>query len=281
MKSTVSLRLSATRIYFVLRNHIIEGPFSVVELQSMLSRGEIVPETPVCLALDRDWVPLFKKVRISGMKKRRSFVFVWILIFLVVLSAGGAGYHYRDKLLWKGAEYASYEEVIAAVDRIKSQVSYTHFRDRKMAALNALRLGLEKISAGGDINGWYGNDAPALVNAALVADKKILCFLIEHGAKVETANSQGEIPLMNAAAAGNKDNFDYLLEKGSDINYQDSTGWTSLMAASQGGNVEIVKYLVGKKMPLDAKDCWGNYALLCAEKEKHQEVVDYLKSLSR
>lgn len=280
MKSTVSLRLSATRIYFVLRNHIIEGPFSVVELRSMLSRGEIVPETPVCLALDRDWVPLFKKVRISGMKQRLSSVFIWTLIVFVILFAAGAGYHYRDKL-WKGEGYASYGEVITAVDMIKSQASYTHFRDRKMAALNALRLGLEKISAGGDINGWYGNDAPALVNAALVANKKTLRFLIERGAKVETTNSRGEIPLMNAAVAGNKDNFDYLLEKGSDINHRDFTGWTLLMAASQGGNVEIVKYLVGKKMTLDSKDCWGNYALLCAEKEKNQEVVDYLKSLSR
>lgn len=267
------------KTYFICRERVIEGPFSLSDIQIMLEQKNIDPHVLVCQANDSNWVPLCKKVKISGLRSSASIFFRWFSIIIVAGLLIGVGYHYRSKLGWDG-NIRSYPEAITIVEHIKSNASFTHLKEKKMSAVDALHTGLQKISQGGNINDTYENGATALHNAAFIADRKMMQFLLKQGAKIRSIDRDGKIPLMYAAEAGNKDNFDFLIELGANIQSRDSMGWSSLMAAAEGGNLEIVKYLVEQQVPIDAV-CKGETPLKCAQREKHTEVIKYLKSRNK
>lgn len=268
-----------TKSYFICRERVIEGPFSLSDIQIMLEQENIDPHVLVCQANDTNWIPLCKKVKISGIRSSTSVFFRRVSIILIAGLLIGVGYHYRTKLGWEG-NIRSYSEAITTVEHIKSNAAFTHLKDKKMKAVDALHTGLQQISQGGNINDTYENGATALHNAAFIADRKMMQFLLNQGAKIRSIDRDGKIPLMYAAEAGNKDNFDFLIELGANIKSRDSLGWSSLMAAAEGGNLEIVKYLVEQQVPIDAV-CRGETPLKCAQREKHTEVIKYLESRNK
>ena len=103
------------------------------------------------------------------------------------------------------------------------------------------------ISYGADINTTdkLRKYTPLMV-ASTFWDVKEVTFLIEHGAKVDLQDHNGDTAL-HYAARGSKNmsaNFCTLLTAGASFLCKNSQGLTPLLEASKKGNIEIVECLI-------------------------------------
>jgi len=67
-----------------------------------------------------------------------------------------------------------------------------------------------------------------------------------------------------------------LVEHGATIDYADSDGWTALIWAASNGHEAVMKLLVEHSAPVDSKDNYGRTALLHAAQNGHEAVVRLL-----
>ena len=80
--------------------------------------------------------------------------------------------------------------------------------------------------------------------AAHNGDAQIVWLLLENGAQVNQADSDGITALMIAAKRGHAFVVGLLLEKGAQVNQADSDGITALMIAEQNGHMGVVELLL-------------------------------------
>ena len=108
----------------------------------------------------------------------------------------------------------------------------------------------------------YGDQGPALINAAKEGDLKQVQELLDQGVEVDAKNENGITALMEAYGNGHMEIMQLLLEWEADVDARDTrTGTTILMAASTLGQIEIVKLLLEWEADANIKGNNGETAL--------------------
>ncbi|OLN95493.1 Ankyrin-3-like protein 4 [Colletotrichum chlorophyti] len=109
---------------------------------------------------------------------------------------------------------------------------------------------------------------------------KIAALLLEHGARLNTANILQNLPraLSWSALSGNLEDMKMILDGGADVNGpSDESGWTALMSAAEKGHTDAATLLLDRGAdPNAATLANGNTALLMAAKNGHLEVIELL-----
>lgn len=102
------------------------------------------------------------------------------------------------------------------------------------------------LAGGADANAVNLNQRSALMFIARqrgAVDMEFVRLLVEHGAKVDTADKEGRTPLMFAAAAGQIEIARELLRRGARVGATDQEGLSALMIATKANNKEMFQVL--------------------------------------
>lgn len=116
--------------------------------------------------------------------------------------------------------------------------------DRLFQAVLSENIALveEIINSGANVSPWVPGGYVSLLSMAVnMDDVAIARLLLEHGAEVESRNSEGETLLVRAVAMGNTEMVSLLLEYGAEPSECDSDGVDLLSIA--GDNEDIINML--------------------------------------
>ena len=100
--------------------------------------------------------------------------------------------------------------------------------------------------------------------------------LVEEGANIDKATTNGPTSLATAAVHGHLSVVQYLVECGADLDKARATSFTALYEAAYGGHLPIVRYLVERGADREKAAEDGTWPLLIAVFRGHFEVVQYL-----
>ena len=98
-------------------------------------------------------------------------------------------------------------------------------------------------------------------------------YLLQHRARLNTRNRNGETALSIAAFMGNLTYVRRLVEAGAEVNF---FGWPPLSYAAFNGHITIVDYLLKHGAEINATTESGSTALFFAARFGHLEVVKLL-----
>ncbi len=101
--------------------------------------------------------------------------------------------------------------------------------------------------------------------------------LLEHRAKVNVQDNDGDTPLILAAAYECADTVKLLLSHGANVNARNSSGWTALLIAAAQGQTETVRLLLNHHADVSIKSENGVTALHLAKWERQADIVRMLK----
>lgn len=136
---------------------------------------------------------------------------------------------------------------------------------------------LTKCGADAEIENKYGM-TPARW-AAAQNHFKVLCALLDNGAKIRNQVGDGSPALHLAAAGGHDRVVKRLLEmQDVDINAVDKYGYTPLLWAVHKGGTTVVKILLDKGANAGAKLPDGKTCFNLAEENGHQDIASILQS---
>ncbi|KAF6844647.1 ankyrin repeat domain-containing protein 52 [Colletotrichum musicola] len=117
---------------------------------------------------------------------------------------------------------------------------------------------------------------PLYYAARLKVTSKSSRILLEKGADITVANTNGETPLNAASWNGHFEVVKILLENGANVSVADTDGWTPLNAASSNGHLDVVKILLEKGADITVADTDGWTPLYAASSNGHLDVVKIL-----
>jgi ankyrin repeat protein len=138
----------------------------------------------------------------------------------------------------------------------------------------AIKTLLEK---GANVNAAQSDGATAVHWAVDRGDIEMLRMLTAAGANVKVANRNGSTPLWLAATTGDAAIIRALLDGGADANEALPLGRTPLMLASRTGAVEAMRVLIDRGANLNAKDTErGTTPLMWAADQGHAAAVKLL-----
>lgn len=167
-----------------------------------------------------------------------KFIVILLISFLSMTASAGS-YEDMEEALVKG-------DAASAIDLIKRGVDInTVDRDGNTLLFQAVR-----------------RDVPGLVD-----------YLVQHRARLNVRNRNGETALSIAAFLGRSMYVQRLVEAGADVNIY---GWSPLAYAAYNGHAEIADYLLKHGAQIDAKTENGSSALFFAARFGHIEVVKLL-----
>ncbi|KAK9710641.1 Ankyrin repeats (3 copies) [Popillia japonica] len=134
------------------------------------------------------------------------------------------------------------------------------------------------------ITSFLGN-APILCMYANEGIVPMVSLLLEFGANVELANSQGSTALSLASAKGHCDVVRQLIAAGASPGHADTTGYCALVHAARNGCLNVVGYLLACDWIITtAEDVTlseaAQQALIAAAGHGHTEIVEYLLDMS-
>ena len=130
------------------------------------------------------------------------------------------------------------------------------------------------IDAGADVNRAQSDGATALHWAAYREDFETAALLIRAGADANKANDLGVTPLLMASTNGHAELVEALLAAGADPNAALPSGETPLMAASRAGNPAAVGSLLRRAADVNAAEqTRGQTALMWAVANRHSAVA--------
>jgi len=120
---------------------------------------------------------------------------------------------------------------------------------------------LEKALSSGEDPNQVIEGIPVLAYAARMDDPRFVKMLLEHGAKVDVRNEDGDTAIMGAVYAGQTKTVQLLVEYGANVSETDKDGVNAFMYAAKGGNIDTMGYLLNKGASLDNRDHEGRTAL--------------------
>jgi ankyrin repeat protein len=129
------------------------------------------------------------------------------------------------------------------------------------------------LDAGADVNAAQTDGMTALHWAVYHDDADTAGLLVRSGANVNAANQYGVPPLSLACTNGNADLVKLLLDAGADANASLLGGESVLMTAARVGNLEVVKALLARGANPNARERLDQTALMWAASEGHAAVV--------
>lgn len=138
---------------------------------------------------------------------------------------------------------------------------------------NALRA---LINQGANVNAAETDGTTALHWASYRDDVENADLLLRAGAKVSSANDLGATPLWIASLNGSAAMVRRLLQAGANPNAALLRGETPVMVASRSGRPEVVEQLLAKGASVNARAARGQDALMWAVAQKHADVVKVL-----
>jgi len=116
----------------------------------------------------------------------------------------------------------------------------------------------------------------AMQEACFNGDREEVRRLVEKGADVCKAMSNGSTALCSAVAGGSLPMVVYLVEVGADVNQPRATSHTPLHVAASKGFVQVVEYLLEQAADKDQTTNDGETPLISATMNGHFEVVVHL-----
>ncbi|HET8697393.1 MAG TPA: ankyrin repeat domain-containing protein [Gammaproteobacteria bacterium] len=158
--------------------------------------------------------------------------------------------------------------------------SHTALGAQKLAG--AARAGdekqaLELIESGADVNAASSDGTTPLLWSTFNSNLQISQALLKAGANVDAANRYGITPLLQASRTGDAPMIKLLLDSGANPNLAHPKGETPLMAAARTGRVDAINLLLAKGAHVNAADSYQNQtALMWAAAEGHLDAVDVL-----
>ena len=121
-------------------------------------------------------------------------------------------------------------------------------------------------------------DTP-LKTAAHYYNKDIVCELLACGADVNMKSElNGTSALIETAQSGNLEIVRCLIDAGADVNAANSDGHTALMYASQWGHIDVVDELLSRGADVDAQTVDGSTALSFAKIDENPKIIRLLKA---
>jgi ankyrin repeat protein len=144
------------------------------------------------------------------------------------------------------------------------------------ASLSHVKVVQMLVDKGADVNQANTDGDTPLKIAAQQGHLEVVGFLVDKGANVNYADKDGVTPLKISAQKGHVGVVNLLLDKGAEVNHADVDGVTSLFMAAQEGHVEVVGLLVDKGANFDQTGNDGDFPLKIAAQQGHMEVVGLL-----
>ncbi|EFX05479.1 ankyrin repeat-containing protein [Grosmannia clavigera kw1407] len=132
------------------------------------------------------------------------------------------------------------------------------------------------LNRGADVNAANSNGRTPLSHAARNGHKTTVNLLLNRGANINAADSDGQTPLHDAVWNGNETTIKLLLDRGADINAADSDDWTPLHDAVWVGHVATVKLLLDRGADINAADSKGRTPLHDATRNGNETTMKLL-----
>jgi hypothetical protein len=118
----------------------------------------------------------------------------------------------------------------------------------------------------------------ALHECVRLSNTDMMKILLDHDAKVEIRDADGETPLFVASSSREPELVRLLLQAGADPNTEAKDGWSALMMATRDGYYLVVKYLLeGGADVFGARDMFGRTALDIATKFAQEQPVRFIE----
>ena len=132
------------------------------------------------------------------------------------------------------------------------------------------------IEHGADVNKAKSDGYTPLFTASQFGHLEIVRLLIERGADVNKASNYGDTPIYIASNNVNLEIVRFLIEHGADINKANTGGHTPLYIASYKGNLEIARFLIERGADINKASNDGYNPLYAASQKGHLEVARLL-----
>jgi hypothetical protein len=132
---------------------------------------------------------------------------------------------------------------------------------------------IELIKRGMDVNTVDRLGNTLLIQTVRRDVPELLDYLLQHRARLNARNRNGETALSIAAYIGNLPLVRRLVEAGAEVNFY---GWPPLIYGAFNGHSVVVDYLLKRGAEIDATTETGSTALFFAARYGHLEVVELL-----
>lgn len=129
------------------------------------------------------------------------------------------------------------------------------------------------LGRGMDLNTVDRGGETLLMQAIRLDMQELTDYLLEHRARLNNRNRNGETAVSIAAFNGKARYVERLVDAGAELNFY---GWPPLVYAAFNGHAEIVAYLLKRGADIDARSEGGATALYVAARNGHLEVVKLL-----
>lgn len=133
----------------------------------------------------------------------------------------------------------------------------------------------EQLNRNVNINCLAG-DGLSTLQWAMIADSKVLSFLLDKGADPNVKSTEGATPVMNAVQSDKMEHLNILITNQADINAKDNRGFTALHRASEMGRKEMVRILLenGADKNVEAEN---HTPLSLATAMKNEDIIKLLE----
>ncbi|MES2605085.1 MAG: ankyrin repeat domain-containing protein [Pseudomonadota bacterium] len=139
------------------------------------------------------------------------------------------------------------------------------------------RGALALLNTGANVNTAQSDGTTPLHWAVYQVDENLVKELLRREADPDTQNAFGSSPLSEAARLANANLVEQLLKAGADPKIANADGQTPLMLAAWNGSIDIARALVAKGANVNDTEQWtGQTALMWAAARNHPEMAQFL-----